>query len=67
MSETEYQLVVRSGVSTIHKHPASEECNLDDTDAEIGVDVSTGAHLVDTGEARFCEHCFPTIASVEGM
>jgi hypothetical protein len=63
MSEQEYALVVREGISTVHKLPAFEECNLDDTDADIKVDVSTGAHLVDKGEARFCEHCFPQEAT----
>lgn len=58
MSEVEYRMVVREGVSTIHRYPAFEACNLDDTDAEIAVDESTGSHLVDKGEARFCEHCF---------
>jgi hypothetical protein len=59
MSATEYRLVVRDGISTIHKWPAFEECNLDDTEADIAVDESTGAHLIDKGEAVYCEHCFP--------
>lgn len=59
MPEPEYRLVVREGVSTLHRWPAFEECNLDDTEAEVSVDVSTGAHLIDIGDARWCEHCRP--------
>jgi hypothetical protein len=59
MSEAGYRLTVREGVSTVHRWPAFEECNLDDTEADISVDTSTAAHLIDKGEARPCEHCRP--------
>jgi len=66
VSEPEYLLAIHSGVSTLHKAPGFKECRLEEASAKMGVDVSTGAHLVDKGQAVFCEYCFATIAAVEG-
>lgn len=56
----EYRLVVRKGgISTIHNDPATEQCNLDDTQADIKVGDATAAELLTKSEAALCGHCFP--------
>lgn len=59
MSEPEYRLVVREGLSTLHKHPAGEACNLDDSDSDISVDEFTAAAVIEKGDAVRCQHCWP--------
>jgi len=56
-----YRLVQRAGVDTLHKWPATERCNLDDTERDTGLDVSeTQAwELVGNGTVLACQHCFP--------
>lgn len=41
---------------TLHKYPATEQCNLDDTDAEVKVETLADLHALP--DPRLCEHCF---------
>ena len=50
-----------SGPHTLHRFPAFETCNLDDTDKLVYLDDRELNEMADTGKARRCEHCFPLV------
>jgi len=56
-----YRLVRRDGVDTLHRWPALEQCNLDDTDRDEALKVSSedAAKLIVGGSADPCGHCQP--------
>lgn len=47
-----------SGPHVVHRYPASESCNLDDTDKRVYLDELEVKELVANGRARKCERCF---------
>ena len=55
-------LNVNDGIDTIHINPR-EECNLDDAEDRSEVDVRTATAMLDSGQARLCEHCAPSEAT----
>lgn len=54
-----FRLVKREGVDTLHRYPAFEDCNLDNTDADVEVTEDEGWDAVTGGTAQACENCFP--------
>lgn len=57
--EEKYRLTARGKVSTLHRDPATERCNLDETDRDEAVDEMTAGRLLDAGDAAPCAYCFP--------
>lgn len=41
----------------VHRHPAFEECNVDDADKKVYVDRIEADELTKSGAAVLCEHC----------
>jgi hypothetical protein len=60
---TEFQMVTRAGVDTLHRWPATEQCNLDDTENDVRIGLDAGWDAVIGGKAKACEHCFPLAGS----
>lgn len=56
----EYRLVERDGEDVLHRWPAHEECNLDDSASDYRVSAETADYLVAHGTVRRCKHCFPS-------
>jgi hypothetical protein len=55
----EYRIVTREGADTLHRWPATESCNLDDTEADRQITEEDGWLMVTGGTAAACRHCFP--------
>lgn len=59
----EYRLVQRDGEDTLHRWPATERCNLDDTDRDTALELDVdAAMLLITGSdptVHACHYCFP--------
>jgi len=43
----------------LHRDPAFERCNLDDTQHDEQIDDETAAALASLNNAHLCGHCFP--------
>jgi hypothetical protein len=43
--------------------PATEQCNLDDTENDVRIGLDAGWDAVIGGKAKACEHCFPLAGS----
>lgn len=43
----------------LHRDPATEQCNLDDTQNDKAVDDLTAVSLTARGMVGLCGHCFP--------
>jgi len=58
-----FRLVQREGVDTLHRWPATERCNLDDTDRDTALDIDAdrAMELVTGSDPTVyaCHHCFP--------
>ena len=56
-----YRLVQRKGTDTLHRWPALEQCNLDDTDQDVAypVTLKEAAGLIEGGTVEACKHCRP--------
>ena len=57
----QYRLVERAGTDTLHRWPATESCNLDDTERDRSLEISQAEawKLVGGGSVVACRHCFP--------
>lgn len=42
---------------TLHRYPATEQCNLDDTDQEVRVETLAGLSVL-PHDTKLCEFCF---------
>jgi hypothetical protein len=49
------------GKHVLHRFPAYEQCNLDDTDKLVYLDQGEVNEMAGTGKARRCEICFPLV------
>lgn len=47
--------VPKSG--TLHRYPATEKCNLDDSTSELHVETMRGLKEL-PADTQFCQHCF---------
>ena len=56
IDDDRWVLVNREGIDTVHKNP-HEECNLDDTRRDEGIDEITAERLLLAGDAVPCKHC----------
>jgi hypothetical protein len=56
---TAYRTVTRDGTDTVHRWPATESCNLDDTDNDLEISEDEAWQLITGGSADACQHCFP--------
>jgi len=43
----------------LHRDPAFERCNLDDSQHDEQIDDETAAALASMSNAKLCRHCFP--------
>ncbi len=41
----------------VHRYPAYEDCNLDDSVKRVYLDSTEVSDLIGSGKARYCEHC----------
>lgn len=57
----QYRLVEREGTDTLHRWPATEMCNLDDTDRDKALEITQDQawQIVGSGSVVACKHCFP--------
>jgi hypothetical protein len=55
----DFRLVERDGEDVLHRWPAYEECNLDDSAVDYRVSEEAADYLVAHGTVRRCKHCFP--------
>lgn len=58
---TEFRLVKRAGTDTLHRWPAFEADNLDDTDRDTALEISEkeAFELIEHGTVIACSRCFP--------
>jgi len=63
----DFRLVQRSGEDTLHRWPAHEVCNLDDSERDSALEISEAQawELVGKGTVHACQHCFPPGADVD--
>jgi hypothetical protein len=56
-----FRLVQRDGEDTLHRWPALEQCNLDDTERDTALDIGPeeAAKLIEGGTVHACKHCRP--------
>lgn len=55
-----YRLVVKAGQDTLHHDPATESCNLDDSEIDERISDADADFLLATDRPpRVCIHCFP--------
>lgn len=58
---TAFRLVQREGEDTLHRWPATEQCNLDDTERDTALEISEeqAFELITGKTVHACKHCFP--------
>lgn len=58
---TRFRLVPQDGEDVLHRSPATEKCNLDDSrrDYDLTITRQQAAELVEGGTVRACKHCRP--------
>lgn len=58
---TTFRLVARDGTDTLHRWPAMESCNLDDSERDTSLEISLqqAAELIEGGTVDACKHCRP--------
>ncbi len=49
---------------TLHRYPATEQCNLDDTEAEVRVETMAGLSVL-PHDTRLCQFCFTDLERAE--
>lgn len=61
--KADFRLLERDGIDTLHRWPANEADNLDDTDRDRALPISEdqAKELIRSGSVLPCRRCFPEL------